>query len=388
MAVKVDARIKEIYDPTKYIQLLKGKIGDCSKTMNRLVKYMKDTKIYDGYVQIFGTPEIPEATFDGEDEEAAIMASMASAGQLRGGDAEMEVDDEVMDEDPTAPAQLRKVRQEWNQELVAHQRAAGQELETLRLRHLQDLEEARRAGADEGTLARLRAQHDDELGMLKEQNQALRSEILRQKAKDEAKALLSNAFEHQAEVLGSVASGTAAQQDNARISEMVVHLQETCESKDEVLVRLFDLICLRESELQDLEQNVTAIAAAMAPAGAGDATILKAENQRLKADLARKDQHIEALKGLAASSSGGSGGGLFLPPTAGGGGGAVVRTPSPTAHPKPSMAPHQAVRTVPASALAANAVSPMRQPVGVGTRHAPAPKPAGNYVSPPTHGPR
>jgi len=38
--------------------------------------------------------------------------------------------------------------------------------------------------------------------MLKEQNQTLRSEILRQKAKDEAKALLTNAVEHQSEVLG------------------------------------------------------------------------------------------------------------------------------------------------------------------------------------------
>jgi len=33
--------------------------------------------------------------------------------------------------------------------------------------------------------------------MLKEQNQTLRTEILRQKAKDEAKALLTNAVEHQ-----------------------------------------------------------------------------------------------------------------------------------------------------------------------------------------------
>jgi len=33
----------------------------------------------------------------------------------------------------------------------------------------------------------------------------------------------------------------AAKQDNSRINEMVSHLQETCESKDEVLVRLFDL---------------------------------------------------------------------------------------------------------------------------------------------------
>jgi len=44
--------------------------------------------------------------------------------------------------------------------------------------------------------------------MLKEQNQALRSEILRQKAKDEAKALLTNAVEHQSEVLGP-SSGVA-----------------------------------------------------------------------------------------------------------------------------------------------------------------------------------
>jgi hypothetical protein len=345
MAVKVDARIKEIYDPTKYIQLLKGKLGDCSKTMNRLVKYMKDKGIYDGYVQIFGVPDIPEASFDGEDEEAAIMASMSREMSTHAGDTG--VVDEVVDEDPTAPAQLRKVRQEWNQELVAHQRAAGQELETLRLRHLQDLEEARRAGASDDVLARLRAEHDDELGMLKEQNQTLRSEILRQKAKDEAKALLTNAVEHQSEVLGpsSGVTTTAVKQDNARVTEMVSHLQETCESKDEVLVRLFDLICLRESELKDLEQNVTAIAAAMAPAGAGNATALKSENQRLKADLARKDQHIEALKGLISNQ-----------------GGALPQAPSSPV-PRQPMSPSHGPRPagglpVPAGATAGRTVSP------------------------------
>ena len=71
-------------------------------------------------------------------------------------------------------------------------------------------------------------------------------------------------------------------------------------------MRLFDLICLREAELKDLEQNVGAIAAAMAPADAGDATALKAENSRLKGELQRKEQHIEALKGLI--STAGSGG--------------------------------------------------------------------------------
>jgi len=236
MAVKVDARIKEIYDPTKYIQLLKEKLAECSKTMNKIVKYMKEKGKYDGYVQMFGAPEIPEAAeFDDNDEEADIMAAMAremtaqgpaKTGSTGGGGRTVRAADMIDvydDEDPDAPEDLRKVRQEWNQELMEQQKAAENELETLHLRHLQDLEEARKAGASEEVLAKLRAQHQDELGMLKEQNQTLRTEILRQKAKDEAKALLTNAVEHQGDVLGGK---PAAKQDNSRINEMVSHLQE------------------------------------------------------------------------------------------------------------------------------------------------------------------
>jgi len=42
-------------------QLLKEKLAECSKTMNKIVKYMKEKGKYDGYVQMFGAPEIPEA---------------------------------------------------------------------------------------------------------------------------------------------------------------------------------------------------------------------------------------------------------------------------------------------------------------------------------------
>ncbi len=66
--------------------------------------------------------------------------------------------------DPAAPANVRKVRQEWNQELVEHQKATEKELEMLRLRHLQDLEEAKNAGAGEDVLARLRREHEAQEG--------------------------------------------------------------------------------------------------------------------------------------------------------------------------------------------------------------------------------
>ena len=61
------------------------------------------------------------------------------------------------------------------------------------------------------------------------------------------------------------------------------------------MVRLFDLICLREAEVHDLEQNMGAIAAAMAPS---DLSELKSENERLHDSLAKKQRHLEALKGL------------------------------------------------------------------------------------------
>ena len=48
--------------------------------------------------------------------------------------------------DESLPENVRKVQADWNIEVQAHQQAAEKELEMLRLRHLQDLEEAKNAG--------------------------------------------------------------------------------------------------------------------------------------------------------------------------------------------------------------------------------------------------
>jgi hypothetical protein len=314
MAVKVDARIKEEYDPTKYIANLKEKLGECGKTMQKMVKFMKDKGIYDEYTEKNGVPEIPDCPDDDDDDEemeivAALTRQPSKKMSMKIADAQergeavpvsaMTASDMLADAvDESLPENVRKVQADWNIEVQAHQQAAEKELEMLRLRHLQDLEEAKNAGVSEAQLAKLRQDHEDELAMMKEQNQMLRNEILRQKAKEEAQALLSSAVSGMNEEGTGLAGAGAGAQDQGRIGEMVNHLQETCESKDEVLVRLFDLICLRESEVRDLEQNMGAIAAAMAPADASDGTALKMENDRLKQEIARKDQHIEALKGL------------------------------------------------------------------------------------------
>ena len=136
----------------------------------------------------------------------------------------------------------------------------------LRLRHLQDLEEARAAGVDESVLQQLRKEHEQELYMMREQNLLLKEEILRQKQKEEAKALLLSAKQANSTVLQSVAASNGASEvakpvtemqrhDEERITDICTHLQETCNNKDDVLVRMFDLICYYEAQIQDNDLN-------------------------------------------------------------------------------------------------------------------------------------
>ena len=77
--------------------------------------------------------------------------------------------------------------------------------------------------------------------MLKEQNQTLRHEIIRQAQRAEAAALLTSAHDMQ-----SKDGIPHTQKEDDRLNDLFDHLKETCDSKDEVLVRLFDLVCLRE----------------------------------------------------------------------------------------------------------------------------------------------
>lgn len=312
MAVKVDARIKEEYDPAKYIINLKEKLSECGRTMQKLVKFMKEKGVYEEYTTAYGVPDIPDFEADDDDDEQEIVRALTRQPSKYDMDgpspaARLSHEDMLggaeMDADPSVPANVRQVRREWDEEVMQHTKATEKELEMMRLKHLQELEEAKKAGASEEVLLKLRNEHNDELSLMREQNQLLRGEIVRQKAKAEAQALLSSAVQAKVEPGGSA---VAVNQDNARVGEMVAHLQETCENKDEVLVRLFELVCLREAELHDLEQNMTAIASAMAPAGGGGSAAEKSENSRLKNELARKEQEIEQLKNMVGGGGGGA----------------------------------------------------------------------------------
>lgn len=261
--------------------------------------------------QKYGVPDIPDAPLDDDDDDdplANIVGALTRQPTKMMNRAAMEAEaageevpvsmmtaDDIIhgaNVDPDAPAAVRQVQEQWNVELTEHAKAAEQELQNLRLRHMQDLEEAKNAGVSDDVLKKLQKDHEDELLMLKEQNQTLRHEIIRQAQRAEAAALLTSAHDMQ-----SKDGIPHTQKEDDRLNDLFDHLKETCDSKDEVLVRLFDLVCLRESELKDLEENMIPMAMAMAPqmSGGGDNA---AEVEKLKAEIKRKDQHIEALKGL------------------------------------------------------------------------------------------
>ena len=73
---------------------------------------------------------------------------------------------------PSTSADLRPYHEncEWLNEQFSKKTVQEQELELLRLRHLQDLEEATVAGITEEQMNRLRREHEEELMQLKVQH--------------------------------------------------------------------------------------------------------------------------------------------------------------------------------------------------------------------------
>eukprot|EP01004_Peranema_trichophorum_P002643 NODE_1686_length_1847_cov_36.113689_g1359_i1.p1 GENE.NODE_1686_length_1847_cov_36.113689_g1359_i1~~NODE_1686_length_1847_cov_36.113689_g1359_i1.p1 ORF type:complete len:501 (-),score=137.68 NODE_1686_length_1847_cov_36.113689_g1359_i1:95-1597(-) len=336
MSVKVDARIREEFDPAKYILTLKDKLSEAQKTISQLGKALKAIPgAYEKYVEKFGEiPNLDVPDDDEDDEQQEIVNAMlrqpsrkmsraATMAQLKAEQLGMPPPENFvgMDSDellhgglsvnPDAPAEVQAVQQTWNNELRAHQEQMNKALETLRLRHIQDLEEAKAAGVGDDVLLRLREEHEEELRMMREQNMVLKEEILRQKEKEEAQALLGSAAQTMRIQESDKPGEVVYREDDIRVKEMVEHLQQTCGNKDEVLVRMFDLICLREAQIKDLETNAQAIALAqMEDAGQGNNAALertRQENQKLVREMTALKSENDRLKKLLSSHPGAGG---------------------------------------------------------------------------------
>ena len=226
----------------RYIAVLKEKIAGCGKVMTSMVKFLKENGVYEEYKAAHGEPEIPDAPLD-DDEEVAeenTYSRLVSVASMRGSfrqqrannelpTAEDMIAEQVLSgevNDPNCPAAVQAVKTLWKKEEIEHRKAAERELNNLRLRHIQELQEAKDAGLDEAKLDNLRRLQEEELLMMKEQSKLLHEEILRQKEKEEVQALLSSAMDNSELDLSALLPD-----DRGRIGEMVSHLQATCESK-------------------------------------------------------------------------------------------------------------------------------------------------------------
>jgi hypothetical protein len=318
MAVKVDAKIKEMFDPNQYTNNLKSKVSEYAERIKTMRLWWSKGRQFPDYVAKYGDPAVGD--IDGDEDEimsqivrtqsvrqtaaaggAPAASIVAASAMAAGAGASLPVIADVQDEDENDSAQVKEVKRQWNNELNAHVDQALRQEEELRMRQLQDLEEAKQAGIDEKTLQVLKQEHAEELAMMREQNDELRREIVRQKNKEEVVALLNAAsqFNDVAVGISAHSNGQALSQDEKRIQEIVEHLQETSESKDEVLNRMFELICYYERQIENHDANLQAIAQA---SSGGDSAyqklLLKAKQRQeeLQTALFLKDEEIQALR--------------------------------------------------------------------------------------------
>eukprot|EP00667_Euglena_gracilis_P001535 EG_transcript_1535 len=321
MAVKVDAKIKEMFDPNQYTNNLKAKIGEFAERIKTMKAWWSKGKSFNEYVAKYGDPDV--GGLDGDEDQ--IMSALVHTTSMRqdnekagagvaaavaGGAvvpvsaaAAARITDDVDENDNP---ELKEVKSRWNNELNAHVDQAMKEEEALMLRQLQDLEEAKKAGIDNKTLAILKQEHAQELELMREQNALLRKELMRQKNKEEVVALLHSASDMN-DIRVEGADREILSKEDKRIAEIVEHLQETSESKDEVLQRMFELICYYERQIENHDANLQAIAQASSGGDYGYQKMLqkaKARQEELQTALFLKDEEIAQLR----SGRGGAGG--------------------------------------------------------------------------------
>eukprot|EP01006_Ploeotia_vitrea_P052067 TRINITY_DN67638_c0_g2_i1.p1 TRINITY_DN67638_c0_g2~~TRINITY_DN67638_c0_g2_i1.p1 ORF type:complete len:250 (+),score=39.71 TRINITY_DN67638_c0_g2_i1:27-752(+) len=103
----------------------------------------------------------------------------------------------------------------------------------------------------------MQKEHEQERQMMNEQRSEMLQQINEEQEKEEANALLRSAAKEHNKVAGADPGETR------RLTELTEHLAETCASKDEIMMRMFDYICTLENAARDSAQNLPAIETAL-----------------------------------------------------------------------------------------------------------------------------
>jgi hypothetical protein len=278
MAVKVNANVKTVFDPAKYLESLKQNFQTSQDVIFQMARWWAKSspRDYAAYCAQYGKPTerdlaADHAPEDDDDQFAAPPTPPPAAANqsfpqqtppasppsaTRNGAVTNAPVSARQNSDAAGTArdavisQTGAVRREWNQELAFLRQQAEQEEMQLRQRHMEEQEAMKQKGASHDQMRRLL------------EGQAQEIEFAKMTANEERQGLLAVREREEVAVIlrASVASEALTGAANDRVMYICDFLKDTCQTKNDVVTSLISHVMRREQEIQSLEaaQNFAA----------------------------------------------------------------------------------------------------------------------------------
>eukprot|EP00759_Apiculatamorpha_spiralis_P026515 PhF_6_TR29383/c2_g1_i1/m.43322/K10396/KIF5; kinesin family member 5 len=292
MAVKVNANVKTVFDPAKYLESLKQNLSTSQEVIWQMARWWNRTspKDYQAYCTQYGQPTERDLNADApQDDDDDVMlspppppqrvlappqATQPAAPGLPQQQQPVAITATTSQQQPTpaapnrdmaptdvALAQAGAVRREWNQELTFLKQQAEQEEKQLRTHHMQEQQDAQARGITPEQMKRLLEAQAQEIEMMHMAAAEERQGLVAQREKEEVGVVLTTCVRSE-ELTGDV---------SGRVHYICDFLKNTCPTKNEVVANLISLVVQRERQISALEAAQALAAAQLANSGSGDA---------------------------------------------------------------------------------------------------------------------
>eukprot|EP01002_Notosolenus_urceolatus_P003489 NODE_191_length_2516_cov_624.104175_g10_i1.p1 GENE.NODE_191_length_2516_cov_624.104175_g10_i1~~NODE_191_length_2516_cov_624.104175_g10_i1.p1 ORF type:complete len:784 (+),score=255.13 NODE_191_length_2516_cov_624.104175_g10_i1:3-2354(+) len=278
MAVKVRAKTMTTSDPTQYIGILSEGLEKAKERIKTMATWWNKSHPNDfrKYCATYGDPEVD---LGGELEGYDFAAG--SAGAAAGGaTAIADIADAA---DPAVSGEMEDMRAEFREEVGYAQDQYGREVGALAMQHREQENKLRAQGATPEQLAALRKQNEEEIREVKNLFGEHMKALFEDKNKQEIGVLLNAAQKEMPPV--------SDPKEKKRVSDLKEHLLVTCESKNAMLGRLFELVCHYEAKFKDQDASMQTIQKVMKEADAEHAKKWTEREEEWQGHLQQVDEH-------------------------------------------------------------------------------------------------
>lgn len=313
MAVKTHAKIQSVTDPTQFMAILQTKVKDLQERIQTMASWWHKShpNDYAAYCQKYGDPGV-------DLNQDIDFSQLAPADGMAGGGTNAAA---LLEADGPANAEVQKEREEFRQDVSAEEKRHQMEKAAMAAHHKEQMDALKAAGADERQLAELAQQNQDEMKVMEDMYGDHLKDLMQDQSRREMAILLQSAMND---------LGPISRERESRLRDMIEHLMNTCDSKNEMLARLFELVCHVEEQIRERDSTIVGIQRVMED--------VDEQNRRHWAD--REAQHRTQLMLMREKfgSSGAPSGSGTVTSSSGPPGGTQTRSSRPSTSAAPSSA--------------------------------------------------